>query len=187
MFSRLGVFLLDILQTVLLAVAIFMLAYLFLTQPHKVDGHSMDPNFHDGEYLLSNKLSYRTGEPKRGDVIVFNAPQDRSKDYIKRIIALPGESVMVKDGKVYVNNQLLKESYIPEKLTVPGAFLSDGREYRAVKEEYIVFGDNRSHSSDSRSWGPIKKRDIIGRAWFVYWPPGLVGIIPREADLRSSL
>ncbi|MDO8599811.1 MAG: signal peptidase I [bacterium] len=180
MFSRLGVFFLDILQTVLLAVAIFMLAYLFLTQPHKVDGHSMDPNFFDGEYLLSDKLSYRLGEPKRGDVIVFNAPIDRQKDFIKRIIALPGDTVMLKDGKVYINGELYPEPYLPEDtLTTPGASLTNGVSRITQEDEYIVFGDNRSNSYDSRSWGPIKRRDIIGRAWFVYWPPKLIGVIPR--------
>lgn len=169
----------DILQTVLLAVAIFMLAYLF-TQPHKVDGHSMDPNFFDGEYLLSDKLTYHFGEPKRGDVIVFNAPIDRQKDFIKRIIALPGDTIKLKDGKVYINSELFNESYLPQNtLTSTGAILTEGTIYTVQKEEYLVFGDNRNNSYDSRSWGPIKKRDIIGRAWFVYWPPKLMGVIPR--------
>lgn len=178
MMSRLGVFFLDILQTVLLAIAIFMICYLFLTQPHKVDGRSMEPNFYDGEYLLSDKLSYKLHEPKRGDVIVFNAPVDRARDYIKRIIGLPGETLSLNAGIVYINNSPLQEIYLSKGPSIPGNVLGEGVQYHIGQDEYIVMGDNRNHSSDSRSWGPIKKKDIVGKAWFVYWPPRLVGIIP---------
>lgn len=180
MLSRLGIFFLDTLQTILLALAIFMLAYLFLTQPHQVRGHSMDPNFFDGEYLLSDKLSYRFGEPTRGDVVVFNAPPNRREDYIKRIIGLPGETISINSGTLLINGKTLKEPYLPRSAqTGGGAFLVEGTSYRINSDEYIVLGDNRDHSSDSRSWGPIKRKDIVGRAWFVYWPPRLVGFVSR--------
>ncbi|NIO20700.1 MAG: signal peptidase I, partial [Candidatus Aenigmarchaeota archaeon] len=108
---------LDIIETVVLALAIFVLVYLFLVQPHQVRGNSMYPNFHDGEYLLTDKISYRLGEPDRGDVIVFKAPKNQEYDYIKRIVALPGDSVVIRNGKIYLNNQLAEETYLPEEFS----------------------------------------------------------------------
>src|SRR3990167_1686649 len=127
--GKLSSFLLDILQTIVLALAIFMIAYLFLFQPHQVKGRSMDPNFSDGEYLLTDKLSYRFGEPKRGDVIVFEAPGSGGEEFIKRIIALPGESISLKEGKVFVNGRLLQETYLSDSVrTLSGSFLKEGHE-----------------------------------------------------------
>lgn len=171
-------FLLDILQTIVLALAIFMIAYLFLFQPHQVKGHSMDPNFTDGEYLLTDKLSYRFKEPQRGNVVVFESPVNRREDYIKRVIGLPGENVTVNDGKVLINGRPLDEKYLPESFrTNPGVFLTEGSTITLRPDEYAVLGDNRDHSSDSRSWGPVKKKDIVGRAWLIYWPPKMWGIV----------
>ncbi|MDO8503146.1 MAG: signal peptidase I [bacterium] len=176
---RLGSFILDVLQSVVLALALFMLAYLFAFQPHQVRGRSMIPSFQDGEYLLTDKVSYRTGVPKRGDVIVFAAPPNRNEDFIKRIIALPRETVSIKDTKIYINNKLVEESYLPQTTnTLPGLFLSEGRSFTLGSDEYFVMGDNRDHSSDSRTWGPIKRGDIVGRAWVVYWPPQDAGPVP---------
>lgn len=178
-FGRLGSFFLDIIQTVVLAIAIFLIAYLFLFQPHQVQGHSMDPNFADGEYLLTDKLSYRFGKPERGDVIVFAAPPSKRDDYIKRIVGLPGESVMISNNKILINKDVLDEKYIPEDfVTRPGAYLGPDTPITLKENEYFVVGDNRDHSSDSRSWGPINRKDIVGKAWFVYWPPSEVGKIP---------
>lgn len=180
LFARsLGALFLDTLQTVVLAAAIFMLTYLFLVQPHEVKGNSMYPNFHDGERLLTDKVSYRFNQPRRGDIIVFRAPPDRVKDFIKRIIALPGETVSVKEGQVFVNGNALDEFYLSKTInTEVGAFLSEDREYTLGNNEYIVMGDNRDHSSDSRSWGPVKRDEIVGKAWLIYWPPQKIGIIP---------
>lgn len=169
----------DIIQTIVLALAIFMIAYLFVLQPHQVKGLSMFPNFEDREYLLTEKVSYRFGEPKRGDVIVFEAPVSRKDDYIKRILALPGETIAIIDSKVYVNEKPLPEPYLPADFrTQGGAFLSEGKRVTLGPQEYFAVGDNRDHSSDSRAWGPIKKSDIVGRAWIVYWPPKQGGAIP---------
>jgi signal peptidase I len=177
-----GMIFIDIIQTVVLALAIFMIAYLFLFQPHQVKGHSMDPNFEDNEYLLTDKMSYRFREPARGDVIVFNAPINRREDYIKRIVGLPNEKISVRGGKVYINGKELPEPYLaPNTYTDPAAFLTEGSEYAIASDEFIVMGDNRGHSSDSRSWGPIKKSDFIGRAWIVYWPPRDTGTIPSQS------
>ncbi len=178
--SQLRSFLFEVLQTVALALGIFAIVYLFLLQPHQVRGHSMDPNFYDGEYLLTDKLSYRIGEPKRGDVVVFAAPPTRNEDFIKRIVGLPGDTIAIKAGKVWLNDKELQENYLPATiLTFGGPFLSEEKIFTLGQDEYFMFGDNRGHSSDSRFWGPIKKEDIIGRAWIVYWPPNKIGIIPR--------
>lgn len=139
----------------------------------------MVPNFADGEYLLTDKVSYRTGVPKRGDVIVFAAPPNRNEDFIKRIVALPGEAVALKDGKLFINGKVLDESYLSKTTaTLSGLFLSEGGSITLGSDEYFVMGDNRDHSSDSRAWGPIKRKDIVGRAWVVYWPPQDAGPVP---------
>lgn len=177
--KRLGSFILDILQTVVMAVAIFMVVYLFLMRPHQVSGRSMVPNLQDGEYLLTEKVSYWRSEPKRGDVVVFSAPPTRRQDYIKRVIGVPGDQVEIKDGKVLVNGKLLDEAYLPSEFkTDQGRAIQTGRVYTLGADEYFVFGDNRGNSSDSRDFGPIKGSDIVGKAWVVYWPPQEAGVVP---------
>jgi len=179
MFKRLGAFFLDIIQVVVFAVAIFLFVYLLILQPHKIKGLSMTPNFPDGEYLLTDKVTYRFHDPNRGDVIVFETPTSTTgEEFIKRIIALPGESVSVKNGRIFIDKNLLIEDYLTsDVITSPGNFLAEGKEVVVAEEEYFVLGDNRSHSSDSRSWGFIDKDKITGRAWLVYWPLPNAGII----------
>lgn len=177
--QRIGAFFLDILQIVIFAGAIFLILYLLVMQPHKIKGASMDPNFHDGEYLLTDKISYRFGEAGRGDVVIFKAPGTSGDDFIKRIIGTPGERVMVKNHQVYVNGALLKESYIAANVeTNGGAFLNEEVEMVVPSGKYFVLGDNRPHSADSRSFGFIEKNSIIGKAWFLYWPLSDLGVIP---------
>lgn len=164
----------DILQTLALAFAVFMTVYLFLVQPHQVDGDSMYPTFHNGEYLLTEKVSYYLHKPERGDIIVFEAPPNPDKDFIKRIIGLPGETVLIKDGQVFINGKKLSEPYLPAyTYTTEGTF----QEITLKPEEYFVMGDNRPSSSDSRSWGPVKRDKIVGKAWFVYWPPNRIRFV----------
>jgi signal peptidase I len=170
MFKRLGTFFLDIIEVVVFAVGIFFFVYLLIMRPHKIKGQSMHPNFPDGEYLLTEKVSYYLKNPGRGDVVVFMPPVSED-EFIKRIIALPGETIMISDGRIYINGKLLDEPYIDDNVrTANGSFLSEGVEYTVPNGEYFVLGDNRPHSSDSRSWGPITKKTISGRAWVVYWP-----------------
>jgi signal peptidase I len=166
---------LEALQPIVMAFAIFMMVYLFLFQPHKVDGSSMFPNFHDKEFILTDKISYRRIEPQRGDVIIFHAPPPFDSDFIKRIIGLPGETVMVKDGGVFINDKKLAEPYLPSSfVTMEKAFLREGVPYTIPSGYYIVMGDNRGFSSDSREWGPISRSAIVGKAWVRYWPPDRV-------------
>jgi signal peptidase I len=178
MLRRLGAFFLDILEVIVFAIAIFLFIYLLVLQPHKIKGDSMQPNFPDGEYLLTDKVSYRFGEPERGDVVVFEPPGSDGEEYIKRIIGLPGEEVSVREGKVYIDGAMLSESYISETLrTSGGGFLNDNATAIVPNDNYFVLGDNRIASSDSRMWGFVNIDRITGRAWIVYWPPPDVGLI----------
>jgi signal peptidase I len=181
----LGEIFLDIIETVVIALSIFLVVYLFFMQPHQVNGQSMVPYFASGDYVLTDKVSYRIGDPKRGDIVVFHAPEAANCpkgtgcDFIKRILALPGETVQVADNKVIVNGVALDEPYIPaEYQTLPGAY-TKGRTITLGSDEYFASGDNRPYSSDSRAWGPIKKSMIVGRAFFRYLPVNKMMIIPR--------
>lgn len=170
----------DILQVIVFAVALFLFVYLLVLQPHKIKGQSMDPNFPDAEYLLTDKISYRFNAPQRGDVVVFKSPVDPNEDYIKRIIGLPGDTVSVLGGKVYVNRQQLKEAYLAADLyTSAGNFLSEGETKTVPADQYFVLGDNRPHSSDSRAFGFITFKVITGKAWLIYWPVNKAGIVQR--------
>jgi signal peptidase I len=172
---------LEALQPIVMAFAIFMMVYLFLFQPHKVDGSSMYPNFHNKEFILTDKISYRGKDPQRGDVIVFHAPPPFDSDFIKRIVGLPGEIIEVKGGVVFINGSKLDESYLPDSFTTSEkSFLRDGVPYPIPTDYYMVFGDNRNYSSDSREWGPVSKKAIVGKAWIRYWPLNKFNIIKHE-------
>lgn len=165
-------FLIDSVQTFLIAAAIFLVIYLFLFRPYEVKGESMFPNFYDKEYVLTNLIVLRFQNPKLGDVVVFKAPPEPEKDYIKRVIGVAGDTVSVKDGDVYLNGKLLDQSSFlkPTVKTYPGAFLSEGETVTVPSDEFFVMGDNRTASSDSREWGFVKKDGIIGESLFVYLP-----------------
>lgn len=176
--KKLSSFFLDVLEVFVFAIAIFLFVYLLVLQPHKIKGASMEPNFPDGEYLLTDKVSYRFREPKRGEVIVFEAPRTDGEEFIKRIIGLPGEEVSVRDGNIYINNILLNEEYLdPAVITASGTFLKEGAKVTVPENSLFVLGDNRPASSDSRMWGFVSEDKITGRAFFIYWPPPKVGLI----------
>lgn len=181
----LGSFILEFVQSIVLALSVFVIIYLFVAQPNEVNGTSMVPNFEDREYLLTDKLSYRFGEPKRGDVVVFKAPPSEpcSEDeceYIKRIIGLPGDRVKVMEGKVYVNGEKLGQYFLPEDfVTQPGAYSLEGVEKLVPADYYLCFGDNRSYSRDGREFGPVSRDSIIGKAFFRYWPVSSLGLVPK--------
>lgn len=182
---NLWLFFLDFLETIVVSLAIFAVVYVFLFQPHQVDGKSMEPNFHNAEYILTDKISYRLADPKRGDVVVFHSPQDNKTDFIKRIMGVPGDIIMVKDGYFYLNGNRLEEEYIndPGKVA-PGRFMRDGVDIEVPNGQYYVMGDNRLHSSDSREWGFVPRQNIVGRAFFRYWPMATFGTIPTaESEL----
>lgn len=178
--KRIFSFFLDFLETIVVALSIFVVVYLFFFQPHEVKGSSMEPNFHDGEYILTDKISYRFRLPKRGEVIILKAPNNPDIDYIKRIIGLPGESLKVEDGSVFINGKRLNEPYVSDKTTILGnGFLSsEGQQITIPDNYYFVMGDNRPRSSDSREFGPIPRSSIIGKAFIRYWPLPYLGVIP---------
>ena len=170
-------FIFDILQTVVLAAAIFVITYLFILAPNMVKGASMEENFFDGDYILTEKISYRLREPNRGEIIVFRAPNKPDVDYIKRIIALPGETVVLRDNKIYINDVLLDEAYQPNSETTAGKFLTENQPFTVPEGTYFVLGDNRLHSSDSREFGAIPLEAVRGRAVWRYWPTTRFGSI----------
>lgn len=187
-----GGFFLDMIETAVFALSIFVLVYVFLAQPHQVSGNSMYPNFHTGEYLLTNKLAYRLGVPRRGEVIVFKAPEGAhcptggACDFIKRIIGEPGDRIRLRGGEFYINGQLFDEPYLDANLSTPGdAYLSEGQEITLGEDGYFVAGDNRLGSSDSRAWGPITAASIVGRAWIRYWPLRELGVIPNYLPVNA--
>lgn len=176
--KSLGNFVLDILETIAIALAIFVLSYIFAVQPHKVQGDSMLPSFMNNNFLLTDKITYRFREPARGDVVVFKFPKDPRFDYIKRIIALPEEKIQIKDNQIIIYNKqhpegfILQEEYLPLGTATKGKkALPVGKIVDVPHDHYLVLGDNRSSSSDSREWGAVPKENIVGRAFFVYWPP----------------
>jgi signal peptidase I len=187
---KIGAVVLDMVQTVVMAGAVFVIMYLFVFQPNQVKGSSMVPTFIDGEYVLTDKITYRfVRPPEPGDVIVFKAPKDERFDFIKRIIAVPGQKIKISSGRVYVDGVLAEESPIEDEThTGSGMFLREGMEITLGEGEFFVLGDNRDHSSDSRDWGPVPEGNIVGRVWLRYWPPGRFGIINvnQEAQETSS-
>ncbi len=159
-------FVLDWTRLLLMALAVVVPIRLFLFQPFVVSGASMDPSFHDADYLIIDELSYRLREPERQEVIVFKYPLNPSYKYIKRIIGLPGEKVEIKEGEIYItkNNQTTKieEPYLPEE-TLKEWNRNVNFSIELGLDEYFVMGDNRNFSSDSRIWGPVPKKNIVGR------------------------
>lgn len=172
-------FLIDTLQSLLIAAAVFLVIYQFLLRPFQVKGDSMHPTFFNDSYVLTNIIGLRFENPKHGDVLVFKAPPDPEKAFIKRVIAVPGDTILIQDGKVYLNGKVLDESsYLKNSVrTNPGSFLQEGVGKKVSPNSYIVMGDNRSFSSDSREWGFLSKDMITGFSWFVYWPINEAGFV----------
>ena len=153
-------FALDILETIVLAVILYF-GINAISARVRVDGFSMNPTLQNGEYILVNRLAYKTGEPDRGDIIVFS--QD-GQDLIKRVIGLPGETVNISEGIVTINGQELQEPYIAQDPLYVGEW--------TVPEGYLfVLGDNRNDSRDSHQWGLLPVENIIGKSVLIYWPP----------------
>jgi signal peptidase I len=177
----------ELLEAVILAIIVFILIHTSIRN-FKVEGSSMNPTLESGQHLIVNKLVYSQLDmdrlsriipfwqaetpdtryaihpPKRGEVIVFHFPRDPSKDFVKRVIGLPGEEVEILQGKVYINEQALTEPYLDRLDT------SRVGPTRLREKEYFVLGDNRRSSNDSRIWGPVSETYVVGKVWFVYWP-----------------
>jgi len=156
--------------TILIAVAVFALLRLTV-QSYTVVMSSMEPNFHDGECIMVKKMSYRSSGPQRGEVIIFDPPFASLHPFIKRVIGLPGETVEIKDEKVFIDGIPLEEEYIMESpnYTMPAQ--------EVPEDEYFVLGDNRNNSNDSHNNWTVPRDNLIGRAWFIYWPPSKLRVV----------
>lgn len=160
-------------KDVLVSLGVSAFFIIFLYQPVKVEGTSMLPSLEDQERIFINKFVYRWEPISRGDIVVFRYPHDPSKSYIKRVIGVPGDRVVIDRGRVYVNGHLLREGYVPQQFI-------DYRSYPELlvpRESYFVLGDHRSMSSDSRDFGPVDQGFISGKAVFIYWPVEKLGIL----------
>jgi len=174
-------FLVDVLETLVLSVLLF-LGINAISARIRVDGSSMEPSLHSGEFVIVNRLAYKFGEPEHGDVVVFHFPGDPDQEYIKRIIGLPGDRVRVMEGAVYVNDQAIDEPYIAALPKYQGSWTVPG-------DGIFVLGDNRNNSSDSHNFGPVPMENLIGEAFFIYWPPTNWGTItsPETANAAPGL
>lgn len=159
-------------------VLVFFVIRPFFMEPFVVSGQSMYPNFDNKDYLIIEKLSYRFGEPKRGDVVVFKYPQNPDQYFIKRIIALPGETITIKNGRVYIINSQYPEGELLDERFLPQQGITESRYVETLQlggKDYFVMGDNRDHSSDSRFWGPLPEADLVGKVWLRLLPLDNIG------------
>jgi signal peptidase I len=179
---------LEIVQDATIVLSLFVLVYLFFFRPHQVNGMSMYPNLHDKDFILSERVSYRFRDPERGEIVVFKAPPTESCaaiecEYIKRVIGLPGERVKIADGKIYINSQILIETYLDGDIyTSAGDYLLEGETVTIPDGYFLFLGDNRSGSRDGRDFGFIAKEDVVGRAIFRYWPLSGLGSINESSS-----
>lgn len=171
----------EVVETALLTLALFLGVRLTL-QNYRVEGFSMEPNLHTGQYILVDKISYRVSDPDRGDVVVIRFPLDPKRDFVKRIIALPGETIEIHDRRVFVDGHPLQEPYI----RVPGTYRYEKRQ--VPENHFYVLGDNRDNSHDSHIWDWLPREYIIGKARLSYWPWQYAGVIDHpDVTLANAL
>lgn len=163
-------FIWDISKIVIIALLIVVPIRYFVFQPFFVRGQSMEPSFHQGDYLIIDELSYQFRAPQRGEVIVFKYPQDPSQRYIKRIVGLPGETITIQHGQVYISQDSASQALDETEYLASSLQTSGDIQTALNKEEYFVLGDNRSLSADSRRWGALPEENIIGRVFLRAWP-----------------
>ena len=167
----------EVIRVLLISLAVVIPIRIFIAQPFIVRGASMEPTFHDGEYLIVDEISLRFNELERGEVVIFRYPKDPKSFFIKRIIGLPRETIVIRDGRVYLSKsgedlELIDEPYIGDEVfTMPDKAVVLG------DDEYFVLGDNRPYSSDSRAWGPLDLKYIIGRTFIRLWPPSRLNLL----------
>jgi signal peptidase I len=164
----------EVFQTVLLVIVLYTGANLAIPR-YIVEGHSMEPNFHNHERIVVSRLHYVIGDPQRGDVVVLDL--DDTVDLLKRIVALPGETVTMHEGQLSINGVALDESYVADLCET---YTCRDREWVLGSDEYFVLGDNRNHSHDSHDFGPIHRDQIIGKVLMKYWPPSDWSLIPNQ-------
>ncbi len=171
----------ELLKFVLVAAVIVVPLRLFIAQPFIVSGASMEPTFDNGQYLIVDELSYHLGDPKRGDVVIFRYPKDPSQFFIKRIIGLPGEQVVIENDRVLITGSDGTTTTLEEPYVIHTG--NGGNQSIALRdEEYFVMGDNRPESSDSRTWGALPRSNIVGRALVRLLPINQIGIFPGSTN-----
>lgn len=171
-------FLIDVLETLILSILLFA-AINAVSARIRVDGYSMEPNLHSGEFVIVNKLAYKFGSPQIGDVIVFHFPRDPKQEYIKRVIGLPGDQVIISNKQVKINGRLLDEPYIAAQPVYQGS-------WTVTEDSLFVLGDNRNNSSDSHNWGLVPLSSVVGKALFVYWPPTEWGLVDHVEPIFAQ-
>lgn len=172
---------LDFVEIVLVCLSVFFVVYLFIGQLLEVTGDSMYPNFHDKDQVLAEKLSTKFVDIKRGEVIILKHPLEKDRLLIKRVIGLPGETIRLSNGRVYINDLPLEEPYLAANTeTLQEQALQEGIEYKIPSGSYVVMGDNRAKSTDSREWMFLPKDLIVGRAVLVYYPIHRIKFIERQ-------
>lgn len=177
----------EIIRFSIIALLIVIPVRMFIAQPFIVSGASMAETFHTGEYLIVDQVSYYLHDPSRGDVVIFRYPRDVSKYFIKRVIGLPGDTVIIEDSKVMIKNEANPEGFYLEEPYVRSMRTPERIEQVLGNREYFVMGDNRDESSDSRAWGVLQKERIVGRAFLRLFPPTAVDVLPgamSEGEIR---
>lgn len=164
--------LVEFLESVAIAVILAVIIRLFIFEPFYIPSKSMEPTLLVGDRIIVSKVNYLFNEPKRGDIIVFKFPLDPSRDFVKRMIAKGGDTVMIKDSRLFVNGKQVPEEYLPE-----GLIFGDYGPVKVPEGNYFMLGDNRNNSDDSRSWGFVPEENIIGKAVLIYWPPQRVSLL----------
>jgi len=183
-------FIMDILETVVFVGSLFIVVYLFIMAPNQVKGASMDPTFQTGDYIFTSKITYKFRSYERGDVVVFQSPKNPDIEYIKRIIGLPGDRLVIRNSDIYVNENLVQENYLSARTNLwEGGFVKDGVTVIVPEDYLFVMGDNRPRSSDSREFGPVPTTSIIGHVFYRYFPTNKMGAInnPWPKDLRKAM
>lgn len=165
-------FFMEILQSLLVAAVLAFIIHTFIMQNFRIPSGSMEPTLQIQDYIFASKLAYRLDEPKRGDIVVFKYPKDTTRYFVKRLIAVGGETVAIKDSKLYIDGVLTEEDYLPQGLIMDRSYGP-----KTVPEgHYFMMGDNRNNSSDSRDWGFVPRNLIVGKEIFIYWPPDRIGV-----------
>lgn len=175
-------FILELAESFLSSIFVLFMLYKFVAMPEVVHGASMYPNFDTGERILMERVTKHFKPFQRGEVVILHPPGDDNIDYLKRIVAVPGDIVKIKDCRIYINRggekYLLEENYLPGDIcTVDGPELNEGRSLRLGEDEYVVLGDNRANSVDSRSFGIVREDRILGRVVFRFWPLDRLGFL----------
>jgi signal peptidase I len=184
----------EIVETLVLTLIIFLVIQTFIAQPYKVQQQSMEHTLEPDQYVLVDKLTPRFDTYKRGDIVVFSPPPDWAREddtpFIKRVIGLGGETVEIRDGKVFIDGTELEEPYLfaaaPDDPTQPTTVPGDEHRWVIPEGELFLMGDHRSNSADSRMFGPVETGQVIGRAWLRYWPIDVFGILPTPTYPESA-